>query len=393
MLLDTTLERNPKLIQAALTFHREGVIPPNCFLVDVDAVTENASLLSRAALRNGLSLYFTTKQIGFNPLLAKCVAQAGIPKAIAIDIREASILAQNGVQIGHVGHLVQIPQRMIGPILRLEPEVVTVFSVEKARQISQVAEREHRQVRLLLRVVSERDFFYPGQEGGVCLDELPGEASAILGLPNVRIAGVTSFPCLQLDEASGTLEPTQNFHTVLEAARILRERLGVAIEQVNAPGNTCVGSMATLARMGATHGEPGHALTGTTYLHAQPGQAEIPAMVYVSEVSHLYGNRAYAFGGGIYRRARVNNALIGSEPDGMVRTEILPLNPTAIDYYVTLSLPPDHAVKVGDTVVVASRAQIFVSRSYVAVVKGIQDGNPAFVGLFDAWGRALERIV
>jgi predicted amino acid racemase len=392
VLLNVTLERNPRLIHTALAFHRAGVIPPNCFLIDMDAVAENASLLKQAALRNGLSLYFTTKQIGFNPLLARCVVQAGISKAIAIDVREASILAQNNIRIGHVGHLVQIPYQMIGPILRLEPEVVTVFSVEKAKQISQVAVQERRQVQLLLRVVSEQDFFYPGQAGGFCLDNLLDEASAILRLPNVRIVGVTSFPCLQLDETSQTLRPTQNFHTILKAAQILRDRLGLVIEQINAPGNTCVSSMEILAQMGATHGEPGHALTGTTYLHAQPGQAEMPAMVYVSEVSHLYGNRAYVFGGGIYRRAKINNALVGSRPDGLVKMEILPLNPTVIDYYVTLSLLPDRAVGVGDTVIVASRVQIFASRSYVAVVKGIQNGNPALLGLFDAWGRAVEKI-
>jgi predicted amino acid racemase len=112
----------------------------------------------------------------------------------------------------------------------------------------------------------------------------------------------------------------------------------------------------------------------------------------VSEVSHLYGNKAYAFGGGTYRRAKVNNALVGSSPDRLARTELLPLDPRAIDYYVALSLPPDHEVEVGDTVIVASRVQIFVSRSYVAVVRGIQAGNPSLVGLFDSLGRSLEEI-
>lgn len=392
MLLNATLERNPRLINTAFAFHREGVIPPNCFLIDMDAVERNASVLGQAALRRGLSLYFTTKQIGLNPVLARCVVQAGIPKAIAIDAREASVLSQNDIPIGHVGHLVQIPYRMISAILMLEPEVVTVFGVEKARQISEVAVRDHRQVRFLLRVVSERDFFYPGQIGGICLDKLLEEATAIAELPNVRIVGVTSFPCLQLDEASKTLRPAHNFHTILKAAKILQEDMGIAIEQVNAPGNTCVGAMELLAQMGATHGEPGHALTGTTYLHALSRQAEMPAMVYVTEVSHLYGNRAHVFGGGTYRRAKVNNALVGSRPNRLARTEVLPLDPKAIDYYVAISLPPDHAVKVGDTVIVASRVQVFVSRSHVAVVKGIQEGNPSLVGLFDPWGRIVEAI-
>lgn len=392
MFLDVTLERNPRLIHTAFAFHRAGVIPPNCFLIDLDAVEGNAALLKQAARANNLSLYFTTKQIGFNPLLSQCVVQAGIPKAIAVDAREASVLSQNNVPIGHVGHLGQIPHQMIGSILSLEPEVITVFGVEKAEQISQVAKRDGKQVRLLLRVVSEQDFFYPGQIGGVRLDDLRATASVIQKLPNVRIVGVTSFPCLHFDEGSQLLKPTQNFYTILRAAQILRQELGIPIEQINAPGNTCVSAMEILAHMGATHGEPGHALTGTTYLHAQSGQAELPAMVYVSEVSHLYGNAAYVFGGGTYRRAKVNNALVGSGLDRLAKAEILPLDPTAIDYYVALPLPPDPVVGIGDTVIVASRAQIFVTRSYVAVVKGIQKGNPSLVGLFDALGRSVERI-
>jgi predicted amino acid racemase len=398
--LDNTLARNPGLIRTALAFHREGVIPPNCFVIDMDAVAVNASLLEQAAIEHGLALYFTTKQIGFNPLLARCVVQAGIRKAIAIDAQEAAVLSQNGIPIGHVGHLVQAPTHMIHSLLALEPEVVTVFCVEKAKQISQIAAQDRRQVRLLLRVVSEKDSIFPGQEGGFCLDTLVEEAAAILRLPNVRIAGVTSFPCLELDEESQTLRPTHNFHSIVEAADILRGKLGIAIEQINAPGNTCVAAMEILARMGATHGEPGHALTGTTYLHAyrvpersEAGsrQVELPAVAYVSEVSHLYGNHAYAFGGGTYRRAKINNALVGSRPDGLVRTQVLPLDPTAIDYYVSLALPPDHAVRVGDTVILASRAQIFVSRSHVAIAKGIQEGTPSFVGLFDSSGRIVER--
>jgi predicted amino acid racemase len=391
--LDVTLRRNPKLIETALAFHREGVIPPNCFVIDSDVVAENATLLHQAARRAGLGLYFTTKQIGFNPLLARCVVEAGISKAIAIDVREASVLARNQIPIGHIGHLVQIPSQLIGPMLRLEPEVITVFSVDKARQIAQVTAQEQREVRLLLRVVSEGDFVYPGQAGGLRLDTLAADAALIQGLPYVRIVGVTSYPCLQLDAATQALAPTQNFSTILQAARVLREELGITVEQINAPGNTCVASMGLLAEMGATHGEPGHALTGTTYLHAHGDQAERPAIVYVSEVSHLHGNQAQLFGGGTYRRARVHNALVGSGAGKLVRTEVLPLSPTAIDYYVALVLPPDHPVRVGDTVILASRVQVFVSRSYVAVARGIQAGRPILMGLFDSWGSAVERVV
>jgi predicted amino acid racemase len=392
MFLDTTLDRNAALIRAALRLHRDGLIPPNSFVVDLDAVAENARLVRQAADTAGLSLYFTTKQIGFNPILARCVVEAGIEKAIAIDTQEAFALSRHNIRIGHVGHLVQTPYHMIGRMLELEPEVFTVFGVEKARQISEVAARDQRDVQLLLRVVSEEDFKFPGQEGGIPLDSLLDKASTIMELTNVRIVGVTAFPCLELDNSSKKLVPTNNFHTILRAAEMLEKKLGIHIEQINAPGNTCVNAMETLASMGATHGEPGHGLTGTTYLHAYPGQTERPAVVYVSEISHKCGGTACAIGGGVYRRAPVNNALVGSRSDAMVRTRALPLDPTAIEYYVSLVIPHDEAVSVGDTVIFASRAQIFVSRSYVAVVGGIQDEKPELVGLFDRSGNKVETM-
>ena len=392
MFLDAILVRNPRLIDTALSLHRAAAIPPNTFVIDLDTVVENAVLLRDAAVKNGLSLYFTTKQIGFNPLVARCVSQAGIPKALAIDFREASVLAENGVPIGHVGHIVQIPLQMITPILEMSPEVITVFSLDKAKQISQAAVRAGRDVKLLLRVISEKDFFYPGQEGGIYLNNLIHEATAISRLPNVRIVGVTSFPCLELEEASHTLKPSHNFYTILKGAKILQDSLGIAIEQINAPGNTCVSSMPILAKMGATHGEPGHALTGTTYMHTQLHEAERPALCYVSEVSHMDGDKAYIFGGGTHRRAKIFQALVGSSPETMIRTTVQAIDPTAIDYYITLSLPDHHSIGVGDSVVLASRAQVFITRAYVAVVQGIQKGTPVLLGLYDAWGRVVERI-
>jgi predicted amino acid racemase len=380
------------LIDTAFSLHREAAIPPNTFVIDLDTVVNNADLLQGAAVEHGLSLYFTTKQIGFNPIIASSVSQAGITKALAIDFREASVLARNSVPIGHIGHIVQIPSQMIAPVLELSPEVITVFSVDKAKQISQAAMSTGKEVKLLLRVISEKDFFFPGQEGGIYLDNLINDASAICRLPNVRIVGVTSYPCFELDETHLALKPTWNFSTILQAAKILQEKLGIAIEQINAPGNTCVSSMEILAKLGATHGEPGHALTGTTYLHTQLNQAEKPALVYISEVSHLDRSKAYIFGGGTHRRAKIYQALVGSNVDTAFKTPVQPVDPTAIDYYISLALPDHHSICVGDSVVIASRSQIFITRSYVAVVKGIQKGSPELLGLFDAWGREVEKI-
>ena len=74
-----------------------------------------------------------------------------------------------------------------------------------------------------------------------------------------------------------------------------------------------------MAKMGGNCGEPGHGLTGTTPLHAACAEEpEIPAIVYVSEVSHNFQGKAYCYGGGHYRRSHVKQALVGrSEETGL----------------------------------------------------------------------------
>ena len=392
MFLQAVLVRNPALIEAALQLLKAGQIPPNCYVIDLEAVESNAAVLSQAARQHSLELYFTTKQVGFNPLVARRVHRAGIAKAIAIDVWEASILSQNRIPIGHLGHLVQPPDAMIPGLLRLEPDYITVFSLEKAERISQVARQIQRQVCLLLRVVAPGDFFHPGQEGGIQFQELVETSRQIARLPNIRIAGVTSYPCLQVDPERRQLVPTQNFQTILQAAAVLRSELGISIEQINAPGHTCVTALPLLAGMGATHGEVGHALTGTTYLHAGLDQPELPALVYVSEISHCDEQYAYAFGGGLYRRAGAIKALVQADGGQRIPCDLLPLNPMAIDYYLALKPPAGVRLQVGAGVLIAARAQVFVSRSMVAAVTGTQAGMPELAGLYDAWGRPVERF-
>ena len=41
-------------------------------------------------------------------------------------------------------------------------------------------------------------------------------------------------------------------------------------------------------------------LTGTTPLHVSDDLPEAPAVVYLTEVSHLSGGEAFCFGGGLY---------------------------------------------------------------------------------------------
>ena len=127
MFLSVTLKRNPALVEAAVDLHRSGAIPPNTYVLDLDAIARNARLLARAADRAGIRLYMMTKQIGRNPEVARLIAANGIPRAVAVDPWEARLLGRAGIALGNVGHLVQIPSGMIEEILSYGPEVVTVY--------------------------------------------------------------------------------------------------------------------------------------------------------------------------------------------------------------------------------------------------------------------------
>src|SRR5438046_918395 len=80
MFLATTLQRNPALIRAAVALHQRRQVPPNTFLVDLEALRHNAGLLGEAAARHGPRLYGMTRQFGRHRLLAPRWP-AGVPIA------------------------------------------------------------------------------------------------------------------------------------------------------------------------------------------------------------------------------------------------------------------------------------------------------------------------
>ncbi|GMA62821.1 alanine racemase [Alicyclobacillus fastidiosus] len=201
MFLHPLLECNPTLVDTALTLYREGRIPPNSYILDIDRISENATALAAAARQSGISLYFMTKQIGRNPIASRAIVEAGISKAVAVDPVEALLLADQGVLLGHVGHLVQVPPYYLDKILSYQPEVMTVFSVEAAANISEAARKRGIVQKLLLRVVRDGDYLYDAQHGGLAFESLAAIAEQIANLANVTIAGVTSFPSLIVEGA------------------------------------------------------------------------------------------------------------------------------------------------------------------------------------------------
>ncbi|MGY0018970.1 alanine racemase [Streptomyces sp. cg35] len=388
MFLDSLITRNPELIDAAADLHRRGAIPPDTYVMDLDAIEGNAALLAAEAERLGLTLWFVVKQLGRNPELIKAIARH-IPKYAAIDPPEARTLHAAGAQAGNLGHLVQIPHRALPEMLAWRPETVTVYDLANARAVSEAARELGFVQDVLIRLEGAEGTVYPGQEGGVPLAGIDGFAEAVEGLAGVRIAGVTAFPCVLCDPATGMPGPTPNFDIALKARQALAAR-GHEDLKLSAPSATSMATLPLLAELGATHGEPGHSLTGTTPLHARDlGQPEKPAYVYVTEIAHtLADGRPAVQGGGFYPRSHIKSALL---PRTGLRLPVQTAPPENIDYYRLLDAPEAGAdVRLGDTALLAFRTQIFVTRSTVAVVGGLSTGAPRLVGLYDAQGKAVS---
>ncbi|MFC6237284.1 alanine racemase [Longivirga aurantiaca] len=388
MFIDVTLRRNPELVGAAVDLHQAGRIPSNCYVVDLDAVSRNAALVARSAASHGLTPYQMTKQFGRNPIVARAVAAAGIEKVVAVDFEEARLLHSHGLRIGHLGHLVQVPRDEVGLALDMEPDFITVFGLAQAARLSAAAVERGLVQDVTLRVVGPDDTFYAAQRGGVPVHEAVEVATRIRDLPGVRLRGVTSFPVVLWDESVGAFAPTANLSTLGAVSQALRAA-GIDVDVLNAPSACCTATFGMKAAAGATHVEPGSCLTGQTPLHAVSDEPELPAMIYVSEVSHTTADAAYAIAGGLYPRCKSRTALVYDEAGATPLVAQVELDPAeAIDYYGTLRTDDPPSVRVGSTVVYAFRAQVFVSRCFVAVVSGVQ-GTPTVEGIFTSTGFRL----
>ena len=114
-----------------------------------------------------------------------------------------------------------------------------------------------------------------------------------------RFAGVTTFPALLFEPEDGAYGPTPNLATLARSVEALHKAGRHDIE-VNAPGTT---SSATISRAGRSWRDPVRAGPWPDR-HLSPARGsrlpEVPAVCYVTEVSHLHAGRAYCFGGGLY---------------------------------------------------------------------------------------------
>jgi predicted amino acid racemase len=396
MYLQRLIERNPRLLEAAITLHQRGHIPPNTWIIDLDTIVENAQVLAAEAKRLGLTIYLMSKQYARNPYVSALALARGLNKIVAVDVACSLMARRYGLPVGHMGHLNQIPRHMVPEMVASRPDVITVYNVEHARWIDSAAANLGLTQDLLIRVHAPGDIFFDGQEGGFSEDEVPAIVKEISRLGHVRIVGVTSFPCVRYNHRPDEKpDVTPNLHTILRAAATLRE-LGLEVKQINAPGNTSALIMPLLAQYGATHVEPGHGLLGTTPNHAFNGTLpERPTYAYVTEISHHVGDRAYAYGGGLFHDGYIAGsevgALVGSTWDEARNNgvEYLQDIKQIIDYHVELQ--PGNRCQVGDTALLGYRTQMQMTRSYIAPVSGLSGNREVRLHyLFDHASTALD---
>ncbi|WP_027169517.1 alanine racemase [Mesorhizobium sp. WSM3224] len=395
MFLDLIRRRNPALVEQAIALHQIGKLPANTYVVDLDAVEANTRHIAEVAAKFRLKAYAMTKQIGRNASYCKAIMRGGITTSVAVDMECARATQRAGMGLGHLGHLVQVPRFEAEAAASMHPENWTVFSQEKAMEAGAASAKLGRTQSLLARIVADGDTFYRGHEGGFPADNIVAVADAFDSVAGARFGGIVTFPSQLFDPRSRKVKPTPNLSTLQRAAEALAKGGRKDIE-INTPGTTSAEILPMLAEAGATQIEPGHGLTGTTPLHAMEDLPELPAVIYLSEVSHLIGGEAFCFGGGLYIDPVFPDyqvrAIVSREPtvsDAALAPVDIPV-PASIDYYGMIDASGRVKPRIGDSVVFGFRPQAFVTRAYVAGVAGLSRGEPVVETIHDALGRPAD---
>lgn len=387
------LERNPNLVRAAIELHQSGQIPAATYVLDLDAIADNAKAMADVARRLGLRVYAMTKQDGHNPYLARVVLEQGLDSIVAVEAIEANILNRFGLPVGHVGHLSNIPRHQVDRIVAMNPDAITVFNYEAAKRVSEAARAQGRDQGLYVRVNRSGDEIFAGMVGGWSEETCVEEIRPILDLPNVHLAGLTMHPCISYSGTNPwTVEPTDAFFTMLRAKEKLEKGLGLSDLRVNCAANCNTATFETLARYGATDVEPGSGITGSSIYGLYHDLPERQSQVYVTEVMHVWEGEAYTLGGGLtwlYSPDRwTPHAMVGSTFEEATE-RVMPMRlKGVVDYF---GAGPVEGAKVGDTAVYPLLLpQIFMNRSYVAAVSGIARNEPRLEGLFDTGCNELD---
>jgi predicted amino acid racemase len=407
--LDNLMEQNPILAEYSARLYLDNKLPVGTYVLDLDAHVRNASIMIEEARRSKLHMYYMSKQIARNPIVAQAVVNTGFDGLVTVEPQELRSLSRYGIKVAHVGHLENTPENDIDFVLKeVKPEVMTVFNVEKAKMISDHALRLGKRQDLLIRPIGPRDVTFPYMEGGFPEKDAIEAIKKINTFEGVRVVGLTNFPCLLYELTAGKPIPTENLETLIRL-RSEVERQGIEISQMNTPPFCTSKTIPIYAAKGSTHLEPGLGISGMSpwQIYAPELHREIPAATYVTEVSHFVGDFGYVYGGGftyieIYEFSKNGipyspdpllckmKALVGRTPGEAMRNPVDAEHYHGIlDYHARLYRNP--GVKVGDVAVYGFRTQMFVTRAQVAVVAGTSTNNPELVGIFDQANNLIDR--
>lgn len=389
MFLNKLQENNERLLHCAFALHQSGEILPDTYVLDLDAIKENASLMVNKANELNIELYYMLKQIGRNPYIGKMLEAVGFKGCVAVDYKEALTLIDGGCHMSNVGHLVQVPKFALKKILMAKPDYVTIYSLDIIDEISKVCLENNLTQKVLVRITDDDAQVYSGQVAGFNSNDLENILAYINNKTGVEFGGITAFPALLFDSKVNKIVPTDNVHG-LERAKLVLEKLGYKDYMINVPSASCVSSFETARKVAGDKKcscEPGHGLTGTTPLHAISNQVEKVAYCYVSEVCHNFKDKAYCYGGGHYRRGHMENCLVGNDYESMKLVKVKAPLDDSIDYHYELS----ENFKVGLTCLMAYRTQVFTTRSTVALVEGLSNNNFKLVALYNSQGEKINR--
>lgn len=378
MFVNKLLDENLALLDFSFDLHNKGLILPDTYLLDVDQIIENGKKIIQEC-NNEIKAYFMLKQIGRNPYIGKRLMEIGFTGAVAVDFKDCRVLMENNIPIAHAGHLVQIPTHFLPKLMKYGVTYITVYSYDKAKEISDIATSLGITQKVFLKTFASKENMYMGQYSGFETKYIAKEGQKIQKLPNVNIEGLTTFPAFLYNEEKRSIVPTENLGAVHEARQLLQD-VGIDVTEINIPSSNCVQNVNTVKTYSGTIIEPGHALTGTTMMHSEHTMEEKIAYLYLTEVSHSFNGYSAVYGGGYYPRGHVGKAIVGSNK---IVNKVLPFTSESIDYYLQLDTPN----KVGAPVAMCFRTQMFCTRSDIALVKGLQTGNPVLIGLYDSQGR------
>ena len=393
MFLTNLVSQNPAFAQAAIELHQSGELPPDTYVIDLDMLGTNAGILCSEAHRLGLDVIAMTKQFGRNPPALQTLRTHGVDSFVAVDLTCARAIHGAGQPVGHLGHLVQVPRHQAAEAAAMRPRNWTVFSETKAEEAAAAGRALGAEQKLLARVYGADGMVVDTHAGGFDALDIEKVAERLDRLDGARFGGITTYPALIFDRERHEVVPTPNLATLERTVGQLHQA-GWDDVRVNGPGETSTETLATLANAGVTQVEPGHGFTATGAYHAFADLPERPAMLYLSEVSHLDGDTAFCFGGGLYLCIGSVDyqpqALVGRDLDTATKQRVdatLGQNHQVIDFYGRLAQTPGRTLSPGDSVLFCFRAQVFYTRSLVAPVSGIQSGAPRVEGLYTVDGR------